>query len=320
MCMTQFRIYTFNYFRNTEGEEMRAKERLGKIVTIRNTPGVIHHNDTWRRFTPYSEIEYISIVDDINYPGDSNHQWFKLPDGKYCNYIYPRSNSDNVRFDMISEPAPTPIPGVLDLWEVKNLQEAGGHASDPATWCGLPLKNGGITTWVDLWTLDSTTVNWLRSIKGVVNGLAVDNTALWSWASRRNITGVVLYNVVQQFSAWHCHWPIVMLSSAGDNYSPQRVAIAEYSNDGKWARLAGIPCMNDYSKLGLDFMIANGYGGLAYTAFQNGTYRLSKNGALFFVPYFSMNFQNYSKGFDGQLWCPMYYLRKKLGTAAPLPV
>jgi hypothetical protein len=211
---------------------------------------------------------------------------------------------------------------ISDLWEVKTMQEANAKPSNPATWAGLGLKNGGITTWVDLWKLDYPTVKWLQSIKGTVDGIPVDNGALWSWASKYIQTGVVLYNILRtnKISPWHCHWPIVMLSSALPNYRRQKVAVDAYSSDGKWARLAGIPCMADYSKLTLDFMIANGYGGLAYTAYSNGQYRLSSNGKLFFVPYFSANFPAYSAGFDGQLWCSMNYLYNKIGTAQALPV
>ncbi len=54
------------------------------------------------------------------------------------------------------------------------------------------------------------------------------------------------------------------------------------------------------------------------TPFRVGN-RLSANGQLFFVPYFSGGF-NTSKGFDGSLWINTKYLGNKIGKAAPLPV
>ncbi|MFZ1043944.1 MAG: hypothetical protein WAN58_21805, partial [Anaerolineales bacterium] len=83
-----------------------------------------------------------------------------------------------------------------------------------------------------------------------------------------------------------------------------------------YAKLAGIPMMDDYSALTVDFLYQNGYGGAAYTL--AGGNRLSANGQLFFVPYFSGGF-NTSKGFDGSLWINTKYLGNKIGQATPLP-
>ena len=210
---------------------------------------------------------------------------------------------------------------IPDLWEVKDMQGAGiKPAGGNATWCGLPLFGGGVTTWIDLGVQSSPTAKFLQSIKGTLAGVPVDNTKLWSWAITYDRMGQSVYDLIRanRLSQYHVRWPIVMMSSAGVNYPAQRIAVDCYSTDNKWARIEGIPLLADYSKLTLDFMVENGYGGCAYTAFSNGTYRLSSNGTLFFVPYFNYGFP-YSKGFDGQLWLSTNYLGTKIGQAQVLP-
>jgi hypothetical protein len=174
---------------------------------------------------------------------------------------------------------------------------------------------------VDLGLESSTTEKFLQDLSGEVAGVPVNNKAAWSWASKYDRTGVTLYNIVRtnKKSPYHVHWPIVALASPGRDYPPQRMAIDSYTHDGLYARLAGVPYMTDYSKLSFDFLLANGYGGLAYTYYGNGVYRLSTNGILFFVPYFSRNFPYYSAGFHGELWISKSYLRRIVGQAQPLP-
>jgi len=205
---------------------------------------------------------------------------------------------------------------IPDLYEALSWIETG--ISVDGTFDSFPLLNGGTTTWVDLGTLYEPTVKFLLSLKGEVGGQPVDNTALWSWASIHNKIGIALYGIVQATpnSAYHVKWPIAVMASGSPAMYPRNYfAVDDYL--GEYARLAGIPMMDDYSALTLDFLYRNGYGGGAYTL--AGGNRLSANGQLFFVPYFSGGF-NTSKGFDGSLWINTKFLGNKIGKAAPLPV
>ena len=207
---------------------------------------------------------------------------------------------------------------IPDLYEALSWTEAGVSIPGPGTFDAFPLLNGGTTTWVDLGTPDGPTVKFLLSLNGEIGGQPVDNTALWSWASIRDRIGITLYGIVQSSpnSVYHVKWPIaVMASGSPAMYPRNHFAVDDYL--GEYAKLAGIPMMDDYSALTLDFLYQNGYGGAAYTL--AGGNRLSANGKLFFVPYFSGGF-NTSKGFDGSLWISLKYLGNKIGKAAPLPV
>jgi hypothetical protein len=207
---------------------------------------------------------------------------------------------------------------IPDLYEALSWTEAGVSVSGPGTFDSFPLLNGGITTWVDLGALNEPTVKFLLSLKGEIGGNPVDNTALWSWASIRDKIGITLYGIVQSSpnSAYHVKWPIAVMASGNPTMYPRNhFAVDDYLGD--YAKLAGIPMMDDYSALTLDFLFQNGYGGAVYTM-SSGNF-LSSNGQLFFVPYFSGGF-NTSKGFDGSLWISKKYLGDKIGKAAPLPV
>ncbi len=205
---------------------------------------------------------------------------------------------------------------IPDLYEALSWTEAGVPGS--GTFNSFPLLNGGVTTWVDLGLLTDPTVNFLLSLKGEIGGNPVDNAGLWTWASKYDATGITLYNIVRSntSSAYHVKWPIVVMASGNPAmYTRNYIAVDDYL--GEYAKLAGIPMMDDYSDLTLDFLFQNGYGGAAYT--MPGGMRLSSNGILFFVPYFSGGF-NTSKGFDGSLWISTKYLGNKIGQAAPFPV
>jgi hypothetical protein len=205
---------------------------------------------------------------------------------------------------------------IPDLYEALSWTETG--ISVGGTFDVFTLLNGGTTTWVDLGGLYEPTVKFLLSLKGEIGGQPVDNTALWSWASIQGRIGVALYGIVQATpnSAYHVKWPIAAIASGNPAMYPRNYfAVDDYTKD--YAKLAGIPMMDDYSALTLDFLYRNGYGGAAYTL--AGGNRLSANGQLFFVPYFSGGF-NTSKGFDGSLWISKKYLGNKVGQAAPLPI
>jgi hypothetical protein len=203
-----------------------------------------------------------------------------------------------------------------DLYEAISWTEAGVPGS--GTFDSFPLLNGGITTWVDLGELNDPTVKFLVSLNGEIGGNPVDNADLWNWASKFDTSGISLYNIVRSNPSanYHVHWPIAVMASGNPAmYVRNCFAVDEFYGD--YAKLAGIPMKDDYSLLTLDFLFENGYGGAAYTL--PGGRRLSSNGKLFFVPYFSQGF-NTSKGFDGSLWIKTKYLGKKIGQAAPFPV
>lgn len=79
---------------------LKAKERLGKTVTIRKEPRAVAGNSINESISPYSTIDYIAIVPDMDYLNDATKQWLDLGGGRYCNYIYPPSG---LRFDLLPE-------------------------------------------------------------------------------------------------------------------------------------------------------------------------------------------------------------------------
>src|SRR5258707_7664525 len=146
---------------------------------------------------------------------------------------------------------------IPDLYEALSWPETGKTGQ---TFNSFGLRNGGITTWQDLWKLNYPTVKFLQSLKGSIGGKPVDNLALWPWASKYNITGVAPYNIVRQnlLSPYHCHWPIIAASSGRPDLYPRNYyAVDAYSADGQWRRLAGITKMYEYSVLTLHFRFKN---------------------------------------------------------------
>ena len=81
-----------------------AKEKLGKTMTIRTTPGAMPNSgiDT---IPPYTEFEFVGYSDDILYPDDPNYKWLVLPDQTFTNYIYP---PNGLRVDILQEPGEEP--------------------------------------------------------------------------------------------------------------------------------------------------------------------------------------------------------------------
>jgi len=204
---------------------------------------------------------------------------------------------------------------MTELWEIKTQEEAGIlPPTEDATFATLPLKGGGVTTWIDLWKMGPQypTTKWLLSLTGQTPDAPIDNPDLASWAIKSKVTGVALYNLI----GGHLHWPIMVCASPNPKYytKRQRVAIDRY--DGAYAHLAGIPEMNDYRGLTAEFLIDNGYGGLAYVISPSGRQELV-NGKLFCVPYFSSGFYT-SAGFDGNLWLSRHYLVGRIGNAQPI--
>lgn len=80
---------------------MQAKEKLGKTVTIRNSPHAVLGNGTGDVVQPFGIVDYVAIVPDQDYPGDINRQWLKLSDARFVNYIYPPNGT---RFDLWTPP------------------------------------------------------------------------------------------------------------------------------------------------------------------------------------------------------------------------
>lgn len=98
-------------------ENGTAKEILGKTVNVWESPQVVTGGDTGQRIAPYSSIEFIEIVDDLTHPNDQKYRWFKLPNGLYCTYVYPRTDPSisGMRFDILTMPTESPATGVADV-------------------------------------------------------------------------------------------------------------------------------------------------------------------------------------------------------------
>ena len=85
---------------------MRAKEKLGKTVTIRMQPSSTAA-PTGEVVLPYFTVEYTAIVDDLEHPGAAEYRWLQLGDAKFVNYVYP---PNGLRFDVLPvEPPPGPL-------------------------------------------------------------------------------------------------------------------------------------------------------------------------------------------------------------------
>ena len=86
---------------------MRAKEKLGKTITIRSQPRVSTTNSTGNVVQPYATVDYVAIVDDLDFPGNASYRWLQLGDKQYANYIYP---PNGLRFDLLPDAPPPPPP------------------------------------------------------------------------------------------------------------------------------------------------------------------------------------------------------------------
>ena len=96
---------------------MRAKEKLGKTVTIRTQPRVTADNVTGNVVLPNAIVNYVAIADDLDHPGSASYRWLQLADKQYANYIYP---PNGLRFDLLPDapPAPPPAPPAIHHIEV----------------------------------------------------------------------------------------------------------------------------------------------------------------------------------------------------------
>jgi len=92
---------------------MRAKEKLGKTVTMRSQPSSTGY-PTGQVVLPYFTVDYTAIVDDLEHPGDASYKWLQLGDKEYVNYIYP---PNGLRFDLLPV-EPPPGPPSIDHVEV----------------------------------------------------------------------------------------------------------------------------------------------------------------------------------------------------------
>ena len=82
----------------------KAKEKLGKTMTVRDVPGALPNS--WAgEILPYTEFEFVGYVPDMLHPDDPNYSWLLLPDGNYVNYKYPPSG---LRVDILQEPGVEP--------------------------------------------------------------------------------------------------------------------------------------------------------------------------------------------------------------------
>jgi hypothetical protein len=87
---------------------MRAKEKLGKTVTIRGQPMATGY-PTGNVVLPYFTVDYTAIVDDTEHPGDQSYKWLKLADDQFVNYVYP---PNGLRFDLLTDPPPSGPPTI----------------------------------------------------------------------------------------------------------------------------------------------------------------------------------------------------------------
>lgn len=98
---------------------LQAQELLGKTVTVRSSPQVISGNSTTEAIAPHATVDYQSIVDDFQHPGDSNYKWLYLGPSRYANYIYP---PNGLRFTLLTPQPPPPSPTgtvvTLKSWDV----------------------------------------------------------------------------------------------------------------------------------------------------------------------------------------------------------
>ena len=78
----------------------KAKERLGKTMTIRNAPKV--EGKEVGSIGPKQEFDYAAIVADLDHPSDPAYQWLDLGNGTYTNYFYPDAGQ---RATLLTQPS-----------------------------------------------------------------------------------------------------------------------------------------------------------------------------------------------------------------------
>ena len=76
----------------------KAKEKWGKFVTIRPGPSIYsgYSGFLW----PWTTVEYVEIVDDLDNP---DNRWLKRTNGTYVNYLYPPAG---YRYYLLAAPEP----------------------------------------------------------------------------------------------------------------------------------------------------------------------------------------------------------------------
>jgi GH25 family lysozyme M1 (1,4-beta-N-acetylmuramidase) len=94
-----------------------AKEKLNKSVAICTEPTI--RRKTTASIAPGATIQWVEIVPDTDYPNDPNYAWFKMPDGRFVHYKYPRESAPPDRFIILSQPTPdVPPPPPSDSYDV----------------------------------------------------------------------------------------------------------------------------------------------------------------------------------------------------------
>jgi GH25 family lysozyme M1 (1,4-beta-N-acetylmuramidase) len=91
-----------------------AKEKLGKVPTVRSSPHAISGNGV-RTLPAGALIEFMRIVDDLDHPGDANYKWFEIGSNEFTPYVYPPNGERFTILSMPSDTPPTPEPGKPDL-------------------------------------------------------------------------------------------------------------------------------------------------------------------------------------------------------------
>lgn len=109
-----------------------AKEKLGKSVSIRNAPRA-SASLTGASILPYSTIEFLEVVDDLDHPASADYKWLKLAENKYANYIYP---PNGLRFIILTQPSTDPPPSadIVTVTQMLTFTDKEG-----VTWAGTSI-------------------------------------------------------------------------------------------------------------------------------------------------------------------------------------
>lgn len=87
----------------------KAKEILGKSVTIRSSPRA--SGGGTNSIAPFETVDFVAIVPDMDHPNDATRQWLDLGNNEYANYMYPPNGA---RFEIVAHPTPEsdPVPAL----------------------------------------------------------------------------------------------------------------------------------------------------------------------------------------------------------------
>lgn len=91
----------------------RAKELLGKVVTVRSEPHI--GGQEIDRLTAFSVVQFLEIIPDQTNP---EWEWLKLDEGHYVNYDYP---PNGLRFKLLPDQPSLPVDHyILTAYDAEN--------------------------------------------------------------------------------------------------------------------------------------------------------------------------------------------------------